>query len=94
MSSGNHYKIVLSKQAEKDAKLIYAVGLADKVSKLLEDLAIDPYNPNNHYEELKHDLSRLHSKRVNIKHRLVYEIDGKNKIIIIHRMWSHYDKIK
>ena len=88
------YKIIVSKTAKKDAKLIVAAKLDKKVKKLLDDIADNPYNPDNHYEELKYNLSGLHSKRINYKHRLVYEIDEKKKEIIIHRMWTHYDKIR
>ena len=94
MNSGNKYKIIISKQAKKDSKLIIAAKLIDKVQVLLEDLEEDPYNPNNHYEKLSHDLNGLHSKRINIKHRLVYEVFDESHEIIVHRMWSYYDRMK
>ena len=84
----------MTKTALKDAKLIQAAKLNDKVKKILADIKIDPYIQTNNYEPLKFGLSGKHSRRINLKHRLVYEVDEKKKIIKIHRMWSHYDKIK
>jgi len=87
------YKIILSKQAKKDAKFIKASNLENKVQKMLDDIELDPYSPNHNYEALKYNLSGMHSRRINYKHRLVYEINEKKLEIIIHRMWSHYENI-
>ena len=92
MSSGI-YKIIVSKQAVKDAKLIKQAQLENKVKTILSELSIDPYSKTFNFEALKFDLSGFYSKRINIKHRLVYRIDETRKEVIILRMWSHYEKM-
>ena len=87
------YKLKFTKQALKDAQNIKAARLSDKLQKILDDIEVDPYSTNNNYEALKYNLSGFHSKRINYKHRLVYEVKEKQKEIVIHRMWSHYDKL-
>lgn len=82
------WKIVLSGQATKDAKKIAACGLKDKAQKLLDVLQNNPYSPP--YEKLVGDMQGYYSRRINIQHRLVYQIFDKQKVIKILRMWSHY----
>ncbi|NET54529.1 MAG: Txe/YoeB family addiction module toxin, partial [Merismopedia sp. SIO2A8] len=78
-----------SKQATKDAKKISACGLKTKAQKLIEILQENPYKPP--YEKLVGDLQRYYSRRINIQHRLVYQIFEEQRTIKILRMWSHYE---
>ena len=80
---------MLSKQAAKDAKKIAAAGLKDKVQKLLKVLQNDPYEPP--YEKLVGDMRGFYSRRINIQHRLVYQVFEEHRVIKILRMWSHYE---
>ncbi|AMA08608.1 Txe/YoeB family addiction module toxin [Picosynechococcus sp. PCC 73109] len=83
------WKIVLSKQAAKDARKIASAGLKPKVQKLLGILQDNPYQPP--YEKLVGDLKDYYSRRINIQHRLVYQVLESEKIVKILRMWSHYE---
>lgn len=83
------WKIILSKQAVKDAKKISSAGLKLKVEKLVEVLRENPYEPP--YEKLVGDLQGYCSRRINIQHRLVYQILEEQKAVKILRMWSHYE---
>lgn len=83
------WKIILSKQATKDAKKLTHVNLAKKTQKLLEILETNPYKPP--YEKLKGDLDSYYSRRINIQHRLVYQTFDKDKTIRVLRMWSYYE---
>jgi len=83
------WEIVLSKQAVKDAKKIAASGLKNKTQKLLEALQNNPYNPP--YEKLVGDMQGYYSRRINIQHRLVYQIFDEQKVVKILRLWSHYE---
>lgn len=83
------WKIVLSQQATKDAKKIAVSGLKNNVQKLLDVLQKNSYEPL--YEKLVGDMQRYYSRRINIQHRLVYQIFDQQKVIKILRMWSHYE---
>lgn len=83
------WSVVLSKQATKDAKKIAAAGLKGKAQKLLNVLQANPYEPP--YEKLVGDLQGFYSRRINIQHRLVYEIFEQEKTVKVLRMWSHYE---
>lgn len=85
------WKLVYTKQSQKDAKKIVAAGLKSKAEKLLEILKIDPFENPPGYEKLVGDLEEAYSRRINIQHRLVYQIYRKEKIIKIIRMWTHYE---
>ena len=87
------YKIFFSKKANKHKKLLSNAGLQNKVKTLINILKQDPYEQSYHYEQLKYGLSGLYSRRINYQHRLVYEVDEKNKEITIYSMWSHYEKL-
>jgi Txe/YoeB family toxin of toxin-antitoxin system len=82
---------VYSKYALKDAKKISAAGLKDKALVLLEILKADPFQNPPPYEKLVGDLQGAYSRRINIQHRLVYEIFRKEKTVRILRMWTHYE---
>ena len=85
------YEVVLTKQAIKDANKIAAVGLGPKVRKLLELIEKDPFAAYPPYEKLLGDLTGFYSRRINIQHRLVYQILPDDKIVKVLRMWSHYE---
>ncbi len=84
------YKVVFTKQAKKDSKKLRDAGLKNNALKLLEILKIDPKQTHPPFEKLLGDLGGCYSRRINIKHRLVYQILYKEQIIKILRMWSHY----
>ena len=86
-----NYKIYFTKQAQKDAKKVKQAGLKEKVINLIEILKHDPFQNPPPYEKLRGDLSGAYSRRINIQHRLVYQVIKKNKIIKIIRMWTHYE---
>lgn len=83
------WTVVLSKQAAKDAKKVSASGLKPKVQKLIAVLQNDPYTLP--YEKLVGDMQGYYSRRINIQHRLVYQIFDEPKVIKVLRMWSHYE---
>lgn len=85
------WNLVFSKYALKDAKKISAAGLKDKTEALLEVLAIDPLQNPPPYEKLVGDLKGAYSRRINIQHRLVYEVFRKEKTVRVLRMWTHYE---
>ena len=81
------YKFVITKQADKDLQKILRSNLKTKLYKLMEQIEKDPYIPPIEKLTGKTD---IFSKRINIQHRLVYQVDEKNKTIEIFRMWTHY----
>jgi toxin YoeB len=84
------WQILFTKQAQKDAKNITKSGLHEKVEVLFEVLAINPLQTPPPFEKLVGDLDGAYSRRINIQHRLVYQILKKDKVVKIIRMWSHY----
>ena len=85
------WDLVYSNYAIKDAKKLLAAGLRDKAQALLDILEIDPLQNSPPYEKLVGDLKGTYSLRINIQHRLVYEIFRKEKTVRILRMWTHYE---
>ncbi|HEY9701822.1 MAG TPA: Txe/YoeB family addiction module toxin [Allocoleopsis sp.] len=85
------WEIALTKRALKDAKKISNSGLKSQVEKLIEILKINPYQNPPSYEKLTGDLEGMYSRRINIQHRLVYEVDNDKKRVKILMMWSHYE---
>ncbi len=85
-----NWEVVFTKQALKDARKVAASGLKPKAAMLLEILREDPFRKSPPYEKLVGDLSGAYSRRINIKHRLVYQILEEEKIIKVIRMWTHY----
>jgi Txe/YoeB family toxin of toxin-antitoxin system len=75
----------------KDAKKITAAGLKEKALELLKILESDPFQTPPPYENLLGDLSGAYSRRINIQHRLVYQLIQDHKIVKVIRMWSHYE---
>jgi Txe/YoeB family toxin of toxin-antitoxin system len=85
------WKIVFTKQAQKDAKKIAEAGLRPKVEALLNILRENPYKTPLPYEKLVGDLAGAYSRRINIQHRLVYQVIDEQKVVKILRMWTHYE---
>ena len=85
------WAVVFAKHAVKDAKKLAAAGLKSKAQDLLEVLAIDPFQNPPPYEKLAGDLGGAYSRRINIHHRLVYEIFKKERKVRVLRMWTHYE---
>ena len=85
------WNLVYSKYAIKDAKKLSAAGLKDKALALLAILEVDPFQNPPPYEKLVGDLKGAYSSRINIQHRLVYEVIRKEKTVRILRMWTHYE---
>jgi len=85
------WKIVYTRQAQKDAKKIAAAGLKPKAEKLLEALSKNPFQTPPPYEKLVGDLSGAYSRRITIQHRLVYQVLQGMKTIKVIRMWTHYE---
>jgi len=84
------YKILYSKLAIKDAKKLSRAGLAKKAQNLIEIIKKDPFKNPPPYEKLVGNLKGAYSRRINIQHRIVYEVRESDKVIRILRMWSHY----
>ncbi len=84
------WSIVYAKQALKDAQKVMAGGLKDKAQALLAVLENDPFQNPPPYEKLVGDLAGAYSRRVNIQHRLVYEVFEEQRIVRVLRMWTHY----
>lgn len=85
------WKLVYTKQAQKDAKKLNQSGLKSKTQTLLEVIRENPFQNSPPYEKLVGDLTGAYSRRINIQHRLVYQIYEKEKILKIIRMWTHYE---
>lgn len=84
------YKVVYTKQALKDAKKIAQSNLKEKAKELLDLISNDPFASPPSYEKLIGDLSGAYSRRINVQHRLVYQVIEEEKTIKVLRMWSHY----
>jgi len=85
------WRVVYTKAAKKDAKKLAATGLKSKAQALLEILAENPYQSPPRFEKLVGDLDGAYSRRINIKHRLVYQIVEDDKAVKVLRMWAHYE---
>ena len=85
------WAVVFAKHAVKDAKKLSAAGLRDKAQMLLDVLAIDPFQNPPPYEKLVGDLEGTYSRRINIQHRLVYEVFKQERTVRVLRMWTHYE---
>ena len=82
--------IKFTKNAQKDKKAIKSVGLEEKVKKLLNLIANNPFQTPPSYEKLVGDLAGYYSRRINIQHRIVYRVLKEERIVVVHSMWSHY----
>jgi len=85
------WELVYTKQAQKDAKKVSSSGLKSKAQALLAIIKEDPYRTPPPYEKLVGDLSGAYSRRINIQHRLVYQVYAEEAVIKVLRLWTHYE---
>ena len=85
------WRLVYAKQAQRDAKKLNASGLRPKAEQLLSILSEDPYRNPPPFEKLVGDLAGAYSRRINIQHRLVYQVLDDRRVVKVLRMWSHYE---
>ncbi len=85
------WHVVYTKQAVKDSKKVLAAGLQQRVKQLISLIEQDPFINPPPYEKLVGDLSGAYSRRINLQHRLVYQVYTAEKIVKVLRMWTHYE---
>lgn len=85
------WRVVFTNQAQKDAKKLTAAGLRPKAESLLEILAENPFQNPPPYEKLSGDLAGAFSRRINLQHRLVYQVVASEKTVKVLRLWTHYE---
>ncbi len=85
------WEIVFTKQAQKDAKKLASAGLKSKAQKLIEIIRENPFQKPPPYEKLIGDLAGAYSRRINVQHRLVYQVYQLERVIKILRLWTHYE---
>jgi Txe/YoeB family toxin of toxin-antitoxin system len=87
----SRWRLVFTKQAQKDAKKVAAAGLREKTQALLDVIAEDPFRSPPPFEKLVGDLAGADSRRINIQHRLVYQVLKEHRTVKVLRMWTHYE---
>lgn len=85
------WRLVYTKQAQKDARKLASSGLKPKAQELLDIVAADPFQRPPPFEKLVGDLAGAYSRRINIQHRLVYQVLEDQKVVKVLRLWTHYD---
>lgn len=85
------WTVVFTRQAAKDAKKLAASGLRPKSERLLVVVAENPFSPSPPYEKLLGDLAGAYSRRINLQHRLVYQVLERERTVKVLRMWTHYE---
>ena len=85
------WKLVYTKQAQKDAKKLASSGLKPNAEELLALISEDPYRKPPPFEKLIGDLAGAYSRRINIQHRLVYQVLEEERVVKVLRLWSHYE---
>jgi Txe/YoeB family toxin of toxin-antitoxin system len=85
------WKVVFTKQAQKDARKLAAVGLKPKAEQLLKVLQADPFQDPSPFEKLVGDLAGAYSRRINIQRRLVYQVLEQERVVKVIRTWTHYE---
>jgi len=85
------WSICYTKQAQRDAKKLAASGLKPKAQALLDVIAQDPFQSPTPFEKLVGDLSGAYSRRINIQHRLVYQVIPEERTVKVLRLWTHYE---
>lgn len=85
------WTVVYSRQAQKDARKLASSGLKVKAQQLLDLLVQDPFATPPRFEKLVGDLAGCYSRRINIQHRLVYEVLPEDRVVHVLRMWTHYE---
>ena len=84
------YRLVFTRQARRDARKVAAAGLRTNVERLLQILREDPFRSPPPFEKLVGDLTGAFSRRINIQHRLMYQVLDRERIVKVLRMWTHY----
>jgi toxin YoeB len=90
-AAGRGWRVVFTRQAQRDARKVARSGLRPQAEKLLALLAEDPYRRPPPYEKLVGDLAGAFSRRINLRHRLVYQVLEKERAVKVLRMWTHYE---
>jgi len=85
------FRVLYTRQAQKDAKCIAQAGLKERTQSLLDLLAVDPFQSPPRYEKLLGNLAGAYSRRITIQHRLVYQVLKEEKAVKVLRMWTHYE---
>ena len=85
------WQLVFTKQAQKDAKKLARAGLRQKTEELLRIVGENPFQTPPPYEKLVGDLSGAYSRRINIQHRLIYEVLKEENTVKVLRLWTHYE---
>lgn len=85
------WRLVYARQAQKDARKLASAGLKDKAQRLLDILVRNPFQTPPPYEKLVGDLSGAYSRRINIQHRLVYQVLEDEQTVKVLRLWTHYE---
>ena len=85
------WRLAYTRQAQKDAHKLAAAGLKDKAQPLLNVLKVNPFQNPPPYEKLVGDLAGAYSRRINIQHRLVYQVLEKERVVKVLRLWTHYE---
>jgi len=85
------WRVVYTKQAQRDAKKLASAGLKEKAQKLLTVLEENPFHAHPPFEKLVGDLAGAYSRRINIQHRLVYQVLKEDRAVKVIRMWTHYE---
>ena len=85
------WQVVYTKQAQKDARKLASAGLKEKAMELLRVIEKDPFQSPPPFEKLVGDLSGTYSRRINIQHRLVYQVLESERVIKVLRLWAHYE---
>jgi len=86
-----NWELVYTKQAQKDAKKLASAGLKKKALILLKVITENPFQNPPPYEKLVGDLAGAYSRRINMQHRLVYQVFRKEKVVKVIRLWTHYE---
>ena len=86
-----NYRLAFTKQAQKDARKLASAGLKSKAQLLLDILSDDPFKNPPPFEKLIGDLAGAYSRRINIQHRLVYQVLTAERVVKVLRLWTHYE---
>jgi len=85
------WQLVYTPQAQKDAKKLARSGLKEQAQRILTILEKNPFEPRPHYEKLVGDLAGAYSRRINIQHRVVYQVLKREHVVKVLRLWTHYE---
>lgn len=85
------YQVKLSKRADKDREKLISVGLSKKAKELIDIISGNPYQNPPPYEKLVGNLQGFYSRRINIKHRIIYTVHEEELIVVVRSLWTHYE---